>query len=984
MQRIQTDILVIGGGATGTGVLRDLAMRGFKCILVERRDLAYGTTGRYHGLLHSGGRYVVKDPQAAKECYEENQILRRIMPQCIEDTGGFFVLTPQDDPAYVQRFLEGCQKAGIPTESIPIHQMLIEEPLLDPNIQQCFHLPDASADSFLAANLNVESARQYGATFLTYHEVERLLVSNQTLSSPPTVVGALCHDLIKDEAVQIDASMVVNASGAWAGAIANTIGINLVMLPGKGTMLALNHRVVNTIINRCKLPSDGDILVPAHSVAVMGTTDIRVSDPDHYSIEPWEIRMLMDEGEKIIPIFKQFRILRAWAGVRPLIQETSSSKDREISRAFVLLDHAQRDGVEGLVTITSGKWTTYRKMAQVTSDKICEKLKVDRPCRTSLEILPSPHNKTVSYHYLGTRLNEIEEHSDYGQLICECELVTVRDIEQAIVQSNAATLDDIRRHTRLGMGPCQGVFCTFRAAGMLHALKHHPISEINVALRDFLQERWKGDLPILKGQQMRQARFNELIYIDTLNAPNLPGERVSKLASQEYTKPAEVTHSIVPNDAVQVTKYTSTSRISPQDAIVIGAGVAGLITAWRAGLKGRKINVVTKGWGATYWNTGCIDIFGYQPPNYLSEVDSPIGFLEKLITSNPEHPYALAGLPVLENAVQSFLALCQDYKYPFHGSLDKNILLPTSLGTLRPSCLIPETMIAGNTSERSPMLIVGFSRFYDFFPNLIADNLNAQNILSLELTLDLPSLRDRKFINGMVLARLFDNSDFRQEVIDTLKPKLGGVGRVGFPAVLGLENPMKVLEHLQSSLGIPVFEIPGLPPSIPGIRLHNLLASAIERDHGMIHNGMLVSTVSGADGVIQAIWSEAASRLKSHQAKNYVLATGGILGGGIIADNNGYAQESIFGLPVNPIEQPTQWLQNEFLSSEAHPINRVGVRVDDTFHPIDITNQRLYQNLYVVGGTLGNCDPLRERSLEGIALATGYTVGEAIAGSETG
>ena len=62
MRQIQTDILVIGGGATGTGVLRDLAMRGFKCILIERRDLAYGTTGRYHGLLHSGGRYVVKDP----------------------------------------------------------------------------------------------------------------------------------------------------------------------------------------------------------------------------------------------------------------------------------------------------------------------------------------------------------------------------------------------------------------------------------------------------------------------------------------------------------------------------------------------------------------------------------------------------------------------------------------------------------------------------------------------------------------------------------------------------------------------------------------------------------------------------------------------------------------------------------------------------------------------------------------------------------
>jgi glycerol-3-phosphate dehydrogenase len=979
MRRIQTDILVIGGGATGTGVLRDLSLRGFKCILIERRDLAYGTTGRYHGLLHSGARYVVKDPQAARECFEENQILRRIMPECIEDTGGFFVLTPLDDPTYTPQFLEGCQKAGIPTEVIPIHKMLKEEPFLDPKIQQCFRVPDASADSFLAADLNVESARQHGAQVLIYHEVRSLMLTRETPSGNPTVVGAFCHDLIKDEDMQINASMVINASGAWAGVIAQTAGINLLMVPGKGTMLALNHRVVNTIINRCKPPSDGDILVPAHTVAVMGTTDIRVSDPDHYSIEPWEIRMLLDEGEKIIPAFKQFRILRAWAGVRPLIQEKSSATDRDISRAFVLLDHADRDGVEGMVTITSGKWTTFRKMAQVTVDKICEKLKVDRPCRTHLEILPSPHDKTTTHHYLGARLAKIEEQSVYGQLICECELVTEHDVEQAIVQSDAATLDDIRRHTRLGMGPCQGAFCTSRAAGMMYALKHPPINETNVSLRDFLQERWKGNLPILRGQQLRQARFNELIYIDVLNAPNLPGERTSKLASEEYSKPTGVNQYNPPNNVSQPAKPSSPSQIHLQDTIVIGAGLAGLITAWRAGFEGRKINIITKGWGATYWDTGCIDIFGYQPPDYSKIVDSPKGFLEKFIKSNPEHPYALAGLSALENAVQSFLMLCQDSKYPYHGSLDTNILLPTSLGTLRPSCLIPETMLAGDAAERSPMLIVGFNHFLDFFPALIADNLNAQNLLACEVTLDIPYLQNRKFITGMVLARLFEDPEFRQEIIDALKPKLGNAGRIGFPAVLGLQNPINVMEHLQISLGMPVFEIPGLPPSIPGIRLHNLLVSAIEQNRGTLHNGMSVSSVSTEGKLIQAIWSEAASRWKPHQAQKYVIATGGILGGGIIVGDSGYAQESIFGLPLNSLQQPSQWLHNEFFAAEGHPINRVGVSVDPTFHPLDEMNEVLYQNLYVVGGTLGNCDPIRERSLEGIALATGFRVGEALA-----
>src|SRR3989337_600961 len=159
MKRIETDVLVVGGGATGTGIARDLAMRGFKTLLVEKGDLTHGTTGRYHGLLHSGGRYVVKDPQAARECIAENRILRRILPQCIEESGGFFVVTPWDDPSYAPRFVAGCKQAGIPVEEIPVRQMLREEPLLNPEIRQCFRVPDAAADSFRAADLNAESAR---------------------------------------------------------------------------------------------------------------------------------------------------------------------------------------------------------------------------------------------------------------------------------------------------------------------------------------------------------------------------------------------------------------------------------------------------------------------------------------------------------------------------------------------------------------------------------------------------------------------------------------------------------------------------------------------------------------------------------------------------------------------------------------------------------------------------------------------------------
>jgi glycerol-3-phosphate dehydrogenase subunit B len=292
---------------------------------------------------------------------------------------------------------------------------------------------------------------------------------------------------------------------------------------------------------------------------------------------------------------------------------------------------------------------------------------------------------------------------------------------------------------------------------------------------------------------------------------------------------------------------------------------------------------------------------------------------------------------------------------------------------------VPATMVAGDASKRNPMLIVGFDRFYDFFPEFIAANLSAQGILSTAVSLDLTSLRSRKFLTGMNLANLFDNPDFRQEVIDALKPRLGKVERVGFPGVLGLHKSAEVLEHLQSSLEIPVFEIPGLPPSIPGIRLQNLLIAAIQRQHGAVFTGMPVISLSATEDTIQAVWTKSAARQLSHSAKTYVLATGGILGGGISVNNLGYAQESVFDLPLVTPEHRSDWFQADFLAAQGHPIFRSGVSVDHNFRPLDLSGNAQYANLHVIGSALANFDPIHERSLEGIALATGFRAAQLIA-----
>src|SRR5688500_9544794 len=162
-------------------------------------------------------------------------------------------------------------------------------------------------------------------------------------------------------------------------------GCKVEIMPGKGIMIAMNHRLVNTVVNRCKLPADGDILVPIRTVCVIGTTDSRVADPDELEITRAEVDEMLDEGEKLIPGFRQARALRAWAGARPLFEETKEevADTRDVSRSHTLLDHARRDGVDGFLTITGGKATTFRLMAEVTVDAACEQLGVERSCRTA-------------------------------------------------------------------------------------------------------------------------------------------------------------------------------------------------------------------------------------------------------------------------------------------------------------------------------------------------------------------------------------------------------------------------------------------------------------------------------------------------------------------------------------------------------------------------------------------------------------------------
>ena len=529
MREIAVDVAVIGGGSTGVGVMRDAALRGFSVALVDKSDLGQGTTGRFHGQLHSGGRYVVSDPESASECASENAVLRRIHADAIEDTGGLFVSLPGDDLDYSERWKSGATAAGVPFEEISCSAALKREPRLNPGLTRAFVVRDASIDGWQLVWGAARSAMDHGAHLLTYHRV----VGMERFGS--RIEALRCRDERSGEDLVVRCGQGVNAAGPWAGHVAELAGCKDVdVVPGRGVMVAMNHRLVNSVINRCVWPGDGGTLVPAHTVCIIGTTDVRADDPDNLAIPHAEVQQMLDSGEDMVPGFRKARAPRAWAGARPLFRDTRVSDDdtRHMSRGMSILDHAQRDGIENFISVIGGKLSTYRLMAEKVVDLVCEHEGGPRPCTTAQE--PVSGRSSHGPHRVSDRLSqrEHERAKDLSgaagdrlddQVICECELMTRGMLTTLMREQPSASFDDLRRQLRMGMGPCQGGFCSQRAAGIGVAEGLWTSPEATLKLREFVERRWHGVRPVLYGEQARQAALNNWIHRGTLDIAHVPG-----------------------------------------------------------------------------------------------------------------------------------------------------------------------------------------------------------------------------------------------------------------------------------------------------------------------------------------------------------------------------------------------------------------------------------------------------------------------------
>lgn len=521
-EKKEFDVIIIGGGITGAGMARDCSMRGLSTLLLERFDFSVGATGRNHGLLHSGARYAVSNPEAANECIRENLILRRIAKHCVEETGGLFITLPDDDLNYQNVFVDACRGAGIAAEVIDPDEAKRMEPAVNPLLTGAVRVPDGAVDPFRLTMANVIDARRHGAIVKTYTKVTGFIKDGAKLTGVKTI------NLRTKEILEFHGRVIVNATGIWGKQIAELAGINLNMFPAKGALLIFGHRINNIVINRCRKPSDADILVPADTISILGTTSTQIpfEEIDRMEVTVEEVDQLLREGQKLAPKLAYSRIIRAFAGVRPLIASDNSADGRDISRGFVCLDHKERDGLDGFVSVLGGKLMTYRLMAEYATDIVCRKLDIDAPCKTATTPLPGSENYALDTYLaqqetaserakigrFGSMSESIKSRDNIeSALVCECEQVSTAEIKYAIDFLEANNLFDLRRRTQMGMGPCQGQLCAGRAAGLLS--EHCRVKRDNIAdLARFLNERWHGVFPIAWGNTLSKTELTSWLY----------------------------------------------------------------------------------------------------------------------------------------------------------------------------------------------------------------------------------------------------------------------------------------------------------------------------------------------------------------------------------------------------------------------------------------------------------------------------------------
>jgi glycerol-3-phosphate dehydrogenase subunit B len=431
------------------------------------------------------------------------------------------------------------------------------------------------------------------------------------------------------------------------------------------------------------------------------------------------------------------------------------------------------------------------------------------------------------------------------------------------------------------------------------------------------------------------------------------------------------------------------------DVVVIGAGLAGMTAAIALAETGASVEVVARGHAATHWASGGLDVAA--PPRATTPADG-VASLRKV----RGHPYALLadGVAAATGRLRGWLA-AQGLTY--EGDLASPIRpVPTSIGGVRPAAILPSAQAAALApwSPDERLVILGFRGFKDFWPDHIAASLTRPAVWAAErggeagpggrpervesLAIDLPGLGGRHNLSALTIAQLFDDPVGRRGAIDAIADALARTGhrpgRVGLPATIGRHDHAAAFAELAAAIELTPFEVPLVPPSVPGLRLFDALRAALRAKGGRITIGEPVEEVTRDGSRVTAVSTRAAARRRTIRTGGVVLATGGIAGGGLVGHADGRLVEAVLGLPVEapPLDE---WLAPTPFPPDGHPLERAGIRTDAALRPLDAAGKVVLENVAIAGSLLAGMRYLEERCGDGVAITSGIRAAETLAGS---
>lgn len=389
------------------------------------------------------------------------------------------------------------------------------------------------------------------------------------------------------------------------------------------------------------------------------------------------------------------------------------------------------------------------------------------------------------------------------------------------------------------------------------------------------------------------------------------------------------------------------------DVVIVGGGMSGLMAGIHLVEQGHKVALISRGDPAACLSTGCIDL--------CARDRRPLEAIEAL---PPEHPYHLVGQAGIRTALDKFGEVMTDVRLPYTGTLEENRGILTPLGTIKTTCLVPRTMETVPQDADEYIHVISFKGLKDFYPSYITSRRRNTGF----------SVYDAGVATTMGIAVRFEDPSFRKAFIEWLKGLELPNGKIALPAVLGLENPLSVMQEMEGALERWIFEIPTLPPSLPGIRLFKGLKRAFQAKGGELYWGSPVASVEKAGRLIEALTIETKGRPTRVHGRAFLLATGSFVSGGLFAQRDAVL-ETVFGLRVHTPGTRDTWFNRDFFTS-GHAIEQSGILVDAAFRPTETA----LDNLFVCGSILAHTEVMKNGCGHGLALATGYAAAQSCEG----